>query len=68
MAEIYDLHISEVARIIQGGLTGNKEKVRSYALLYAEKLEADGHDSSAQRIRALVNNPDGLKIKPLEAS
>jgi FtsZ-binding cell division protein ZapB len=62
---LYDLHISEVMRIIQGGLTDNKAKVSSYALLYAQKLEADGHESSAARIRKLVENPDGNKVRAL---
>jgi len=47
---------TEILKIIEGGLTKNPEKVRSYAGLLSEKLRADGDQRFADRISALINN------------
>ena len=43
-------------KIIEGGLSKNPEKVRSYAGLLSEKLRAEGDERFADRIVALINN------------
>lgn len=48
------LHAHEVLKIIEGGLNNNKTQVTSYANLLASKLEAEGHQRSADSIRRKI--------------
>lgn len=56
-------YLSEIFRIIEGALRLDGEKVRNYANLLAEKLEADGNGSSAKRLRQLLNQ-QGSQLRP----
>jgi hypothetical protein len=56
---------SEILKIIQAALSDNKQKVISYANFYADKLEADGEKSSADRVRQIIKNPHGVAVRPM---
>lgn len=60
-------HYSEVLRIIEGATRGDIRKVQSYANLLADKLEADGDKTTAQRIRKVAAGDAGAQIIPLTA-
>jgi hypothetical protein len=47
-------YISEIFRIVEGALRLDGEKVRNYALLLAEKLQEDGDESTANRLRRML--------------
>jgi MoxR-like ATPase len=63
-------YLSELFRIIEGALRQDGVKVRNYAALLADKLESDGDESSAQRLRKLISeksvqlHPTHLKQVP----
>jgi len=57
-------HLSEVFRIVEGATRGDMEKVRNYAGLLAEKLEADGEANSAKWLRQIVEGKAGAHIVP----
>jgi len=50
---------TEVIKIIEGGLTNDKEKVVSYATVLANNLEGQGDASLAKRIRSTLNSKKG---------
>lgn len=58
-----DQYLSEVFRIIEGALRLDGDKVRNYANLLADKLQADGNIPSAKRLRQLINQP-GHQLRP----
>ncbi|MED1002603.1 ATP-binding protein [Bacillus mobilis] len=47
---------TEILKIIEGGLERNPEKVKSYASLISEKLQEQGEEKFAKRIKNLLNN------------
>lgn len=64
---------TEVIRIIEGGLNGDRSKVFNYARTLAENLEAEGEGRFAKRIRSAISgkNPetavlDGMALKPVD--
>ena len=50
---------TEVIKIIEGGLSSDKEKVINYATVLADNLEGQGEASLAKRIRATLNKKRG---------
>lgn len=57
-------HLSEMFRIIEGALKLDGEKVKNYANLLADKIEADGNASSAKRLRQLISQNPARQLKP----
>jgi hypothetical protein len=57
-------HLSEVFRIVEGATRGDMKKVRAYAELLAEKLEADGETNSARWLRQILEGKAGARIVP----
>lgn len=57
---------TEVIKLIEGGLSGDKEKVYNYALLLATNLEKEGESGLAKKIRATLNNKKG-KLATLDS-
>jgi energy-coupling factor transporter ATP-binding protein EcfA2 len=55
--------LSELFRIVDGALRQDAPKVRNYALLVADKLEAGGDAPSAKRLRQLVEEKSG-QLRP----
>lgn len=55
--------LSELFRIVDGGIRQDTSKVRNYALLVAEKLETGGDSISAKRLRQLVEEKSG-ELRP----
>ena len=47
---------TEIVKIIEGGMIGDKEKVYNYAQVLAENLEKSGDASLAKKIRSLLVN------------
>jgi len=47
---------TEIVKIIEGGIVGDKEKVYNYAQVLAENLEKSGDISLSKKIRTLLNN------------
>lgn len=47
---------NEIIKIIEGGLDKNKDKVKSYSKLLMEKLQNEGDNRFAERIRKLLEN------------
>lgn len=56
-------YLSEVFRIVEGALRLDGEKVKNYANLLADKLEADGNGSSAKRLRQMLEQ-QGHQLRP----
>ena len=50
---------TEIIKIIEGGLSSDKEKVINYATVLADNLEGQGEVSLARRIRATLNKKRG---------
>lgn len=64
---------TEVIRIIEGGLTGDKSRVLNYARTLAQNLEKEGEATFARRIHSVLANKrystatlDGLSVKPVD--
>ena len=64
---------TEVIRIIEGGLTGDKSRVVNYARTLASNLEKEGDARFARRINSVLANKkfavaslDGLSSKPID--
>lgn len=64
---------TEVIRIIEGGLNGDRSKVFNYARTLAENLEAEGEGRFAKRIRTAISGKspgaavlDGMALKPVD--
>lgn len=49
-------YLSELFRIIEGAVRQDGVKVKNYAALLADKLESDGDESSALRLRKLISD------------
>lgn len=49
-------YLSEVFRIVEGALRLDGEKVRNYAVLLADKLQAEGDVNSSKRLRKLLED------------
>ena len=65
---------TEMIKIIEGGIIGDKEKVYNYAKLLATNFEKDGETRFSKRILDVLNNKkgkltslDALAAKPVDA-
>lgn len=65
---------TEIVKIIEGGMIGDKEKVYNYAQVLAENLEKTGDVSLAKKIRSLLVNKktrmaslDDFSTKPVDS-
>ena len=65
---------TEIVKIIEGGLSNDKEKVLNYAEVLAKNLERQGELSLAKKIRATLNSKrgtltslDSFSTKPVDA-
>ena len=47
---------TEINKIIEGGIKGDKEKVYNYAKLLADNLENSGENQYAKKIRKIIDN------------
>ena len=56
-------NLSEVLKIIEGGLHGDESKVFNYSNLLIKKLEEMGDNKSANQITKLISKNKTLKIK-----
>ena len=50
---------TEIIKIIEGGLSNDKEKVINYAIVLSKNLEKQGEVSLAKKIRLVVDNKKG---------
>lgn len=64
---------TEIVKIIEGGIVGDKEKVYNYAQVLADNLEKSGDASFARKVRNLLNNKrtrmaslDEFSTKPVD--
>ncbi|OWZ83370.1 AAA family ATPase [Natranaerobius trueperi] len=64
---------TEIVKIIEGGVIGDKEKVFNYAQVLADNLEKDGDASLSKKIRTLLTNKktrmaslDDFSTKPVD--
>lgn len=53
---------TEVIKLIEGGLVGDKEKVYNYATLLAKNLEKQGDVGLAKKIQSVLNNKRGKMV------
>lgn len=65
---------TEIAKIIEGGLNGDREKVYNYAKLLADNLEETGDKALAKKIRNVISGRksgvvalDSLSSKPVDS-
>ncbi|CAA7599577.1 ATPase, AAA-type, core [Acididesulfobacillus acetoxydans] len=65
---------TEIIKIIEGGLLGDKEKVLNYAVVLADNLENQGDLPLAKKIRSVLSNKkgkmtalDSFSTKPVDA-
>ena len=65
---------TEIAKIIEGGLSGDREKVYNYAKVLADNLEEIGEKSLSKKICSIINNRksgmlalDSLSSKPVDS-
>ena len=47
---------TEISKIIEGGLSGDREKVYNYAKVLADNLEETGEKSLSKKIYRIINN------------
>ena len=45
---------TEIVKIIEGGMLGDKEKVANYATVLADNLEKEGEKSLSNKIRGVL--------------
>lgn len=64
---------TEIVKIIEGGISGDKEKVYNYAKVLSDNLEKDGDISLSKKIRSLLTNKktkmvtlDEFSTKPVD--
>lgn len=64
---------TEIVKIIEGGLSGDKEKVLNYSRVLADNLVKDGEPALANRIRTVLSNRqpkvaslDSFTTKPVD--
>lgn len=65
---------TEILKMLEGGLAGDKEKLINYASVLADNLEKQGEGSFARRIRAVLNKKnvsftslDSLSTRPVDS-
>lgn len=65
---------TEISKIIEGGLNGDREKVYNYAKVLADNLEETGENSLSKKIRKILSNRksgmmalDSLSSKPVDS-
>lgn len=59
---------SMVLNIIEGAMRGDTDKVEAFARLLADKIEATGNRSTAERFRRAANGDPGVRIIPMESA
>lgn len=64
---------TEIVKIIEGGLSGDKQKVQNYAVVLANNLEKEGEESLSKKIRTVVEKKrrglvslDSFATKPVD--
>jgi len=64
---------TELVKIIEGGLTGDKDKVSNYATILAENLNAKGEVALSKKIKTILENKkftmtalDSFSTKPVD--
>ena len=64
---------TEISKIIEGGLNGDREKVYNYAKVLADNLEGSGDKALAKKIRNVISGRkpgaialDSLSSKPVD--
>lgn len=50
---------TEIVKIIEGGISGDKEKTQNYAIVLADNLEKQGETTLAKKIRAVLAKKKG---------
>lgn len=65
---------TEILKILEGGLAGDKEKMINYAKVLADNLEKQGEVSFAKRVRTVINKKnvsfaslDSFSTRPVDA-
>ena len=65
---------TEISKIIEGGLSGDREKVYNYAKVLADNLEESGDNALSKKIRRIISNRksgmmalDSLSSKPVDS-
>lgn len=65
---------TEISKIIEGGLSGDREKVYNYAKVLADNLEESGDNALSKKIRKIIANRksgmmalDSLSSKPVDS-
>lgn len=58
--------LSEVLKIVEGGLQGNSEKVLRYSQLLVSKLEAEGDSTGANRLQRILSDVSDKTLRPKE--
>lgn len=65
---------TEISKIIEGGLIGDREKVYNYAKVLADNLEESGENALSKKIRKIISNRkggimalDSLSSKPVDS-
>lgn len=61
-------HISEVLKIIEGGVKGNSTQVVAYAKLLAEKLEKDGFNRQSTSVLKRISSTASLDSQSFSAN
>jgi SpoVK/Ycf46/Vps4 family AAA+-type ATPase len=50
---------TEIVKILEGGLDGDREKVKNYAMVLAKSLDADGETALARKVRRTLSSKKG---------
>ena len=50
--------------IVRYALEGDTERVKVYGLYLADRLDEDGEENTARRLREIISAEDGNVIKP----
>ena len=65
---------TEIVKIIEGGMLGDKEKVANYATVLADNLEKEGEKSLSNKIRGVLTKRrrgltslDSFATKPVDS-
>lgn len=53
---------TEMVKILEGGLVGDREKVKNYATVLAKNLDADGETAVARKIRRTLSTKRGALV------
>lgn len=61
-------NLSEIMKIIEGGLQNDPSKVINYSGLLVEKLEKDGDTKNAERIKNVIKRTKSIELIPKNSS